>query len=219
MVGAQASRGTPRPPPGWAGPPRSRGRPGWPTDQATLKRVLTATVRGAGKAPHQSCQRALLHQGEPSLAGQTRFSSLWRPTSHVGLISKMQGTAVRTAVSQVAVKHRASSYVLCSRPFMCCPGATPFDRYSAYLNSYRLDPPAGDDAGRLQPLELLELPCVTGRMMMPSVSRLRTVPHRRGVEPGLQQSLLLSFYGVSCVAAGRPCTARPSLRSRFLATA
>ena len=44
-------------------------------------------------------QRALPHQGEPSLAGHTRFSSIVAATGHVGLISKMQGTAVRTAVT------------------------------------------------------------------------------------------------------------------------
>jgi hypothetical protein len=33
------------------------------------------------------------------LAGQTRFSSLVAAPGHAGLISKMQGTAVRTAVS------------------------------------------------------------------------------------------------------------------------
>jgi hypothetical protein len=73
-------------------------RPAGPTDQATLKDVLAATVRGAGKAPHQSYQRAHSHQGEPSLAGQAQFSSLVAAAGHGGLISKMQGTAVLNAV-------------------------------------------------------------------------------------------------------------------------
>jgi hypothetical protein len=54
-------------------------RPAGPTDQATLKDVLAATVRGAGKAPHQSYQRALSHQGKPSLAGPTDSHPSWRP--------------------------------------------------------------------------------------------------------------------------------------------
>jgi hypothetical protein len=49
--------------------PHRRWCPAGPTDQATLNDVLTATVRGAGKAPRQCYQRALLHQGKPSLAG------------------------------------------------------------------------------------------------------------------------------------------------------
>src|SRR5829696_4245063 len=53
--------------------------PAGPTDQATLKRVLTATVRGAGKAPRQSYQRALTHQGKPSLAGPPHSHPSWRP--------------------------------------------------------------------------------------------------------------------------------------------
>jgi hypothetical protein len=40
-----------------------------------------------GRPPHQSCQRALLHQGEPSLAGQTQFSCLPAATSHKPLPS------------------------------------------------------------------------------------------------------------------------------------
>jgi hypothetical protein len=69
-------------------------------------------------------QRALPHQGEPSLAGQTRFSSLVAATGHGGLISKMQGTAVRTAVPPGHIEPSgsklcaliASSYVLSSLP-------------------------------------------------------------------------------------------------------
>jgi hypothetical protein len=37
--------------------------------------------------PRISLVNGLLHQGEPSLAGQTRFSSLVAATSHVGLVS------------------------------------------------------------------------------------------------------------------------------------
>jgi hypothetical protein len=72
-----------------------------PTETTTLKGVLAATVRGAGKAPHQSYQRALSHQGEPSLAGHTRFSSIVAATGHVGLISKTQGTLCRPPFPQV----------------------------------------------------------------------------------------------------------------------
>src|SRR5215216_616677 len=63
--------------------------PAGPTDQATLKDVLTATVRGAGKAPASvlSYQPALSHQGEPSLAGHARFSSLVAAPGHGGLIN------------------------------------------------------------------------------------------------------------------------------------
>jgi hypothetical protein len=43
--------------------------PAGPTESTTLKDVLAATVRGAGKAPHQSYQRALLHQGKRSWPG------------------------------------------------------------------------------------------------------------------------------------------------------
>jgi hypothetical protein len=54
-------------------------------DPRSAADVLTAIIRGAGKAPASSCQRALSHQGKPSLAGQPRFSSLVAAPGHVGL--------------------------------------------------------------------------------------------------------------------------------------
>src|SRR5215203_5556029 len=60
--------------------------PAGPTESTTLKHVLTATVRGAGRPPRQSYQRALSHQGKPSLAGPPRFSSLVAAPGHGGLI-------------------------------------------------------------------------------------------------------------------------------------
>ena len=46
-------------------------------------------------------QRALSHQGKPSLAGQARFSSLVAAPGHGGLISNRGLSAARTGVSQV----------------------------------------------------------------------------------------------------------------------
>src|SRR5215216_2275023 len=52
--------------------------------------------------PHPETKIARVPTGsaarEPSLAGQARFSSLVAAPGHAGLISKIQGTAVRQAV-------------------------------------------------------------------------------------------------------------------------
>src|SRR5206468_11686779 len=81
-------------------PPPARGwRPAGPTEQATLKRVLIATVRGAGKAPASVLSTGSAAPRRAELGRATRFSSLVAAPGHGGLISKVQGTAVRTAVS------------------------------------------------------------------------------------------------------------------------
>src|SRR6266511_2748586 len=78
----------------------SRGwRPAGPTESTTLKRVLTATVRGAGKAPASVLSTGSLAPRKAELGRAARFSSLVAAHGHGGLISKIQGTAVRTVVS------------------------------------------------------------------------------------------------------------------------
>src|SRR5829696_7815450 len=72
--------------------------PAGPTDQATLKRVLTATVRGAGTAPASVLSTGSLAPRKAELGRATRFSSLVAAAGHGGLITKMQGTAVLNAV-------------------------------------------------------------------------------------------------------------------------
>jgi hypothetical protein len=52
-----------------------------------------------GRPPRQWYQRALSHQGKPSLAGHARFSSLAAAPGHASLISNRPGTAVRKRVS------------------------------------------------------------------------------------------------------------------------
>jgi hypothetical protein len=72
--------------------------PAGPTDQATLKDVLTATVRGAGTAPASVLSTGSLAPRRAELGRATRFSSLVAAPGHGGLISKMQGTAVLSTV-------------------------------------------------------------------------------------------------------------------------
>jgi hypothetical protein len=72
--------------------------PAGPTDQATLKDVLTATVRGAGTAPASVLSTGSLAPRRAELGRATRFSSLVAATSHVGLISSLQVSAMQTAV-------------------------------------------------------------------------------------------------------------------------
>jgi hypothetical protein len=73
----------------------SRGwRPAGPTDQATLKRVLTATVRGAGKAPASVLSTGSRAPRKPSLAGHTQSSSLVAAPGHGGPIRDRQSSAV-----------------------------------------------------------------------------------------------------------------------------
>src|ERR687898_410163 len=62
------------------------GRPAGPTDQATLKRVLTATVRGAGKAPASVLSTGSHAPRKAELGRAHRFSSLVAAPGHGGLI-------------------------------------------------------------------------------------------------------------------------------------
>ena len=70
--------------------------------------------------------RALPHQEEPSSAGQTRFSSLVAAPGHGGLISKVQGTAVLSAVSAGHAQPLVPKLsALIARPVKCSPEAPP----------------------------------------------------------------------------------------------
>jgi hypothetical protein len=53
-----------------------------------------------GRPPRPSYQRALSHQGKPSLAGHTRFSSLVAATGHVGLISDRRLSAMLSSLAR-----------------------------------------------------------------------------------------------------------------------
>jgi hypothetical protein len=55
-----------------------------------------------GRPPRQSYQQALPHQGKPSLAGHTPFSSIVAAPGHAGLISNPGLTAMQPCVFQVA---------------------------------------------------------------------------------------------------------------------
>jgi hypothetical protein len=74
-------------------------RPAGPTDQATLKDVLVATVRGAGTAPASVLSTGSVAPRRAELGRATRFSSLVAAPGHGGLISNHALTAVRSGVS------------------------------------------------------------------------------------------------------------------------
>jgi hypothetical protein len=51
----------------------------------TLKGVLAATVRGAGKVPASGLETGSLHQEMPSFAGRQHSHPSWRPQAMSGL--------------------------------------------------------------------------------------------------------------------------------------
>src|SRR5215216_2775961 len=91
--------------------------PAGPTDQATLKRVLTATVRGAGKAPASVFSTGSLAPRKAELGRAHRFSSLVAAPSHGGLIRYRGLSAVRTGVPQVAAERQGRSYAFLATSF------------------------------------------------------------------------------------------------------
>src|SRR5215218_3506710 len=91
--------------------------PAGPTDQATLKRVLTATVRGAGKAPASVFSTSSLAPRKAELGRAHRFSSLVAAPSHGGLIRYRGLSAVRTGVPQVAAERQGRSYAFLATSF------------------------------------------------------------------------------------------------------
>jgi hypothetical protein len=62
-------------------------RPAGPTEETTLKGVLAATVRGAGKAPASVLSTGSLAPRRAELGRATRFSSLVAAPGHGGLIT------------------------------------------------------------------------------------------------------------------------------------
>jgi hypothetical protein len=86
------------------------GRPAGPTDQATLKDVLTATVRGPGKAPASVVSTGSVAPRKAELGRATRSSSLVAATSHVGLISYRCSALCGPAFPQVTAERQARSY-------------------------------------------------------------------------------------------------------------
>src|SRR5918993_2521612 len=97
-------------------------RPAGPTEETTLKRVLTATVRGAGTAPASVLSTGSLAPRKAELGRATRFSSLVAAPGHGGLISNHALTAVQPSAfaggarpeSRKLCALMAFSYVLCS---------------------------------------------------------------------------------------------------------
>jgi hypothetical protein len=73
--------------------------PAGPTDQATLKDVLAATVRGAGKAPASVLSTGSLAPRRAELGRATQFSSLVAAPGHGGLIRDRQPSAMLSAIS------------------------------------------------------------------------------------------------------------------------
>jgi hypothetical protein len=71
--------------------PHRRWCPAGPTDQATLKDVLTATVRGAGKAPASVVSTGSAAPRRAELGRAPRFSSLVAAPGHAGLIRHIRG--------------------------------------------------------------------------------------------------------------------------------
>jgi hypothetical protein len=72
--------------------------PAGPTESTTLKDVLTATVRGAGKAPASVLSTGSLAPRKAELGRPHRFSSLVAATGHAGLIRDRQPSAVLTRI-------------------------------------------------------------------------------------------------------------------------
>jgi hypothetical protein len=73
-------------------------RPAGPTDQATLKDVLAATVRGAGKAPASVLPTGSLAPRKAELGRAHRFSSIVAATGHAGLIRDRRQSAVLSRI-------------------------------------------------------------------------------------------------------------------------
>jgi hypothetical protein len=96
-------------------------RPAGPTDQATLKDVLVATVRGAGTAPASVLSTGSVAPRRAELGRATRFSSLVAAPGHGGLIRYRGLSAVRTGLFP---GHRRASgakgCVLTSSPDSTC---------------------------------------------------------------------------------------------------
>src|SRR5215211_3101817 len=67
-------------------------RPAGPTDQATLKRVLTATVRGAGKAPASVLSTDSLAPRKAELGRAPDSHPSWRPQA-MRVLSAIDGQA------------------------------------------------------------------------------------------------------------------------------
>jgi hypothetical protein len=72
--------------------------PAGPTESTMLKRVLTATVRGAGKAPASVLSTGSIAPRRAELGRATRFSSLVAAPGHGGLISNHALTAMQPCV-------------------------------------------------------------------------------------------------------------------------
>jgi hypothetical protein len=74
-------------------------RPAGPTEETTLKDVLEATVRGAGKVPASVLSTGSLAPRRAELGRATRFSSLVAAPGHVGLIRDRRLSAVLCSLS------------------------------------------------------------------------------------------------------------------------
>src|SRR5215211_3073464 len=92
-------------------------RPAGPTDQATLKDVLAATVRGAGQVPASVLSTGSRAPRKAELGRAHRFSSLVAAPSHGGLIRYRGLSAVRTGVPQVAAERQGRSYAFLATSF------------------------------------------------------------------------------------------------------